>query len=76
MESVISHINTRHTLANCLQQTRVEREHELEIELNPDILMQQGHKAMKAEAHRLPELIEGLVDNIRILARKASDMEG
>lgn len=63
------------SLANYSQQTRVEREHELEIELNPDKLIEQGNRAMNGEAHRLPELIEGLVDNIRILARKANDME-
>jgi len=54
--------------------TKVDREHELEVELNPDILIDQGHKAMSGQKHRLPELIEGLVDNIRVLAGKANDM--
>lgn len=60
--------------ANSTQHTKVDREHELEVELNPDILIDQGHKAMSGQKHRLPELIEGLVDNIRVLAGKANDM--
>ncbi|KAI9152032.1 mRNA-capping enzyme subunit beta [Paramyrothecium foliicola] len=52
---------------------RSEKEHELEIELSPGILLDQGRKAMSGGAHRYQELVEGLVDNMRVLARKARE---
>lgn len=60
-----------HTDHNCQQ--RADKEHELEIELNPNILVDQGRKAINNAQHRYQELVEGFVDNIRILARKARD---
>ncbi|XEU96250.1 hypothetical protein FSHL1_001535 [Fusarium sambucinum] len=54
---------------------RQEKKHELEIEINPKLLIEQGRKAANGEAHRYPELVEGLVDNIRVLTRKARDFE-
>ncbi|KAF4997725.1 hypothetical protein FDECE_12005 [Fusarium decemcellulare] len=53
---------------------RMEKEHELEIELNPSILVDQGRKASSGQPHRYQELIEGFVDNVRVLARKARDL--
>lgn len=50
---------------------REEKEHELEIELAPGILIEQGRRASNADPHAYPELVEGLVDNVRILARRA-----
>ncbi|KAF5022561.1 hypothetical protein F66182_5394 [Fusarium sp. NRRL 66182] len=54
---------------------RMEKEHELEIELNPKTLIDQGRKAANGGAHRYQELVEGFVDNVRVLARKARDFE-
>ncbi|KAH7179785.1 CYTH-like domain-containing protein [Fusarium flagelliforme] len=54
---------------------RAEKNHELEIELDPKLLIDQGRKAAGGAAHRYPELVEGFVDNIRVLARKARDFE-
>lgn len=50
---------------------REEKEHELEIELSAGTLIEQGRRARNGEAHAYPELVEGLVDNVRILARRA-----
>ncbi|CAK7218306.1 hypothetical protein SBRCBS47491_003465 [Sporothrix bragantina] len=50
---------------------REEKEHELEIELAPGILIEQGRRARNGDPHAYPELVEGLVDNVRILARRA-----
>ena len=52
---------------------RIEKEHELEIELAPGILLDQGRKALSGAPHRYPELVEGFVDNVRVLSRKARE---
>ncbi|EGY15578.1 mRNA-capping enzyme subunit beta [Verticillium dahliae VdLs.17] len=52
---------------------RVDKEHELEIELAPHVTIDQGQRATSGQPHKYPELIEGFVDNIRILARAAGD---
>ncbi|KAF5665147.1 mRNA-capping enzyme subunit beta [Fusarium heterosporum] len=54
---------------------RLEKEHELEIELNPNLLIDQGRKAAGGGIHRYQELVEGFVDNIRVLTRKARDFD-
>lgn len=54
---------------------RADKEHELEIELAPGILIDQGRKAMSGGVHRYQELVEGFVDNVRVLARKARDFQ-
>lgn len=51
----------------------MEKEHELEIELATDVLVDQGRRAASGEAHQYQELVEGLLDNVRVLARKARD---
>lgn len=52
---------------------RVEKEHELEVELNPVTAIDQGRRAMSGQPHRYAELIEGFIDNIRILARTSGE---
>jgi hypothetical protein len=51
----------------------MEKEHELEIELASQIVLDQGAKAMSGGSHRYQELIEGFLDNVRVLARKARE---
>lgn len=63
-------------LDNRQNSQRVDKEHELEIELASGIVLDQGSKAMNGGAHRYSELIEGLVDNVRVLARKAREFNG
>lgn len=53
----------------------MEKEHELEIELNPRLLVEEGRKAASGGVHRYQELVEGFVDNIRVLTRKAREQE-
>jgi hypothetical protein len=52
---------------------RMDKEHELEIELNHLALLDQGRRAMSGAPHRYQELVEGFVDNVRLLARKAKE---
>jgi len=52
---------------------RAGKEHELEIELNPSTLIDQGRRLMNHEPHKFPELIESFVDNIRLLSRKTNE---
>ncbi|KAI1432560.1 CYTH-like domain-containing protein [Xylaria sp. CBS 124048] len=46
------------------------QEHELEIELDSRILYDQGQLLMKGEPNRYADLVDGLVDNVRVLARR------
>jgi hypothetical protein len=50
---------------------REEKEHELEIEVQSSILIEQGRRAANGAPNRYQELVEGLVDNVRLIARKA-----
>ncbi|KAH7324362.1 CYTH-like domain-containing protein [Stachybotrys elegans] len=52
---------------------RSEKEHELEIELNPNMLLEQGRRAMNGLHNRYQELVEGFLDNVRVMARKARE---
>ncbi|KAK0725232.1 CYTH-like domain-containing protein [Lasiosphaeris hirsuta] len=52
-----------------------EKEHELEIEVAPEVLIDQGKRAMEGLSHGYVELVEGLVNNIRLLTRKAKDFD-
>jgi len=65
----------RHRLLTAQRQgqggTRTEKEHELEIEVAPGPLIEQGQRAMRGEPNAYPELVEALVDNVRVLVRKA-----
>lgn len=49
------------------------KDHELEIELSPGVVVEQGRRLMSGEAHKYPELVESFVDNIRLLARKVNE---
>lgn len=51
----------------------MEKEHELEIELGAGVLIEQGRRALAGESHMYQELVEGLLDNVRVLARKARE---
>jgi hypothetical protein len=53
------------------KEPRVEKEHELEIELSAAALIEQGRRAANGEPHQYQELVEGLVDNVRLIARRA-----
>lgn len=48
---------------------RPTKEHELEIELSTAALMEQGTRALNNQPHKYAELVQGLLDNIRVLAR-------
>ncbi|KAK4154230.1 CYTH-like domain-containing protein [Chaetomidium leptoderma] len=52
---------------------RTEKEHELEIEIDPTPVIDQGRRAMEGQSHQYVEVVDGLVNNIRILARKAKE---
>lgn len=59
-------------LSNHSQGTqRLEKEHELEIELAAQALIEQGRRVQEGKPHRYPELVEGFIDNVRTLARRA-----
>lgn len=61
-------------LTFCVQNSqRMDKEHELEIEMNPQVLIDQGRKALSGAPHRYQEFVEGFVDNVRVLARKAKE---
>lgn len=46
------------------------KEHELEIEVDPYKVLDQCARAEAGEFHQYPELMEGFLGNIRLLARK------
>jgi hypothetical protein len=52
------------------------KEHELEVELNPDALIDQGKRAMNGQPNQYADLVDGFLNNIRVLARKATDFAG
>ncbi|KAL2756049.1 hypothetical protein ACRALDRAFT_1070802 [Sodiomyces alcalophilus JCM 7366] len=54
---------------------RVDKEHELEIELAPAITIDQGRRAQSGQPHRYQELVEGFLDNIRVLARATPSID-
>lgn len=53
------------------KEPRLEKEHELEIELSAAALIEQGRRAANNEPHQYPDLVEGLIDNVRLIARRA-----
>lgn len=48
---------------------RTEKEHELEIELSAAALRDQGQRAVASQQNEYLTLVEGLIDNVRVLAR-------
>ncbi|CAM1508569.1 Fc.00g054170.m01.CDS01 [Cosmosporella sp. VM-42] len=63
-----------HSAAGPGAAVRSDKEHELEIELASGILIDQGKRALTGRPHRYPELIDGFLDNVRVLARRASEL--
>lgn len=64
------------SVADCplLQNTqRIEKEHELEVEIDPIPVIEQGRRAMDGQSHQYVEVVDGLINNLRILARKAAE---
>ncbi|KAH6645497.1 CYTH-like domain-containing protein [Truncatella angustata] len=54
---------------------QVEKEHELEVEMDAAALIEQGQRAQREEPNLYPELVETFVNNIRALARQCSDQD-
>lgn len=50
---------------------RMEKEHEIEIEVNPQAILEHGRRAGDGQPNHYPELVEGLLNNVRVLAKKA-----
>lgn len=46
------------------------KEHELEIELDAAAVLDHCNRARQGLPHKYPELVDGLLDNIRVLARR------
>ncbi|KAJ1324519.1 polynucleotide 5'-triphosphatase [Microdochium nivale] len=46
------------------------KEHELEVELDAKAVLEHCNRARQGLPHKFPELVEGLLDNIRVLARR------
>ncbi|ATY58274.1 mRNA capping nucleoside [Cordyceps militaris] len=57
------------------QGSRGDKEHELEIEVSGAAVIEQGRRAMSGEAHGYQELVEGFLDNMRVLARKGKEFQ-
>ncbi|KAI2638413.1 CYTH-like domain-containing protein [Xylaria nigripes] len=51
-------------------QPGVTKSHELEIELESRVLYEHGHLLIKGEPNRYADLVDGFIDNVRILARR------
>jgi polynucleotide 5'-triphosphatase len=73
----IADVSSRHrgnlNRANTIQGGSREKEHELEIELSAAAVREQGRRALAGEPHQYGELIEGLMDNVRVLTRNVPD---
>ncbi|KAK5657478.1 hypothetical protein OQA88_3050 [Cercophora sp. LCS_1] len=55
---------------------RHEKEHELEIEMNADIVLDQGNKAKAGLLNQYYDLVEGFINNIRVMTKKAGEFPG
>jgi polynucleotide 5'-triphosphatase len=47
----------------------MEKEHELEIEVATPAIREQGQRAMSGQPNEYLALVEGFIDNVRVLAR-------
>lgn len=47
----------------------LEKEHELEVEVDTRAVLDQGNRARSGQPHDYLALVEGFVNNIRVLAR-------
>ncbi|KAH6623217.1 CYTH-like domain-containing protein [Chaetomium tenue] len=64
------------SVAGVTNTQRTEKDHELEVEIDPTPVIEQGRRAMEGQPHQYVEVVDGLVNNIRILARKAKEFAG
>jgi hypothetical protein len=48
---------------------RTDKEHELEIELSAEAVRDQGRKAGASQPNEYLSLVEGMIDNVRVLQR-------
>lgn len=48
---------------------RTEKEHELEIEVSTAAIRDQGQRALNGQTNEYAALVEGFLDNMRILTR-------
>ncbi|KAH8881726.1 mRNA triphosphatase CET1 [Thozetella sp. PMI_491] len=55
--------------------SKEEKEHELEIELSVATLLDQARRLHEGQDNQFTELIEGFIDNAKILSRKASEFK-
>lgn len=51
------------------QQGRDEKKHELEIELEAKAILDQGRRAREGQPNQYFDLVEGFLNNIRIMAK-------
>ncbi|TQV97024.1 mRNA capping nucleoside-triphosphatase [Cordyceps javanica] len=66
---------TQVTMPNGQGSHRGDKEHELEIEVSGAAVIEQGRRAMNGDTHGYQELVEGFLDNVRVLARKGRDFQ-
>lgn len=52
---------------------KIEKEHELEIEVSTAAVRDQGNRAKNGEANEYMALVEGFINNVRVLARTVTD---
>jgi hypothetical protein len=52
------------------------KEHELEVELDGNILVEHGQRFKDNQPNRFPDLVDGLLDSVRALARKCPSPHG
>jgi hypothetical protein len=60
---------TQGTLGPHGQAASTNKEHELEIELDSRILYEHGHLLMDGQPNRYSDLVDGLINNVRVLAK-------
>ncbi|KAK0649020.1 CYTH-like domain-containing protein [Cercophora newfieldiana] len=68
-----SHYQIDLTQVTIMGPHQAKKEHELEVELNPDALIDQGKRTMNGQPNQYADLVDGFLNNIRVLARKAND---
>ncbi|KAI9833891.1 MAG: hypothetical protein M1819_003400 [Sarea resinae] len=55
---------------------KMDKEHELEIEVSSAEVRRQGNRARNNEVSQYEDLVRGFVDNVRVLARAINPMDG
>ncbi|RKF62570.1 mRNA-capping enzyme subunit beta [Erysiphe neolycopersici] len=54
---------------------RMEKEHELEIEISTSAVMDQGRRAARGDLNEFVPLVEGFLNNVRVLSRFVNDIK-